>query len=77
MKRIEVVEALCAKAVKQVSQTWEDLIDDEELNKLTEWLRIVETKVNQLKNEMKKFPLVHKMVKSTDMKRIQKQVTTL
>ena len=27
-KRIEEAEALCAKAVEQVSQTWEALIDD-------------------------------------------------
>ena len=33
-EKIEEAEALCAKVVKQISQTWEDLIDDEELEKL-------------------------------------------
>ena len=31
--RIEEEEALCAKEVEQVSQWWEGLIDDEELEK--------------------------------------------
>ena len=43
VKKIEEVEALCAKVIKQVSQTWEALIDDAELEKLVEQLHIAET----------------------------------
>ena len=71
-KIIEEVEELCAKAVEQVSQTWEALIDDEELEKFTKQLRIVEIEVNELRNEMKKLSLVEKMAKYANMKRLQK-----
>ena len=46
-----------AKAVEKVSQTWEGLIDDEELEKVTEQLCTTKTEVTQMKNGMKKFPL--------------------
>ena len=57
-KTIEEENALCAKAAKQVSQTWEALIDDVELEKVAEQLHTAETKANQMKNEMKKPPFV-------------------
>ena len=44
-KNIEETEALCAKAVEKVSQTWEALINDEELEKFIERLRTIETEV--------------------------------
>ena len=56
-KRIKEAEALCAKEVKQVSQTWEALINDQELKKVAEQLRTDETKANQMKNKMKKICL--------------------
>ena len=70
-------EALCVKEVEQVSQIWEVLIDDEEIEKVKEQLHTAETKVNQLNIEMKELSLVEKMAKSIEMKRLQKQVTTL
>ena len=76
-KKIEHVDTICAKAVKYVSQMWESLIDDKDLDEIIEVLRTIETKVNQLKNEMKKLSLVEKMAKSIDVKRIQQQVATL
>ena len=57
--------------LEKVYQTWEALIDDEELEKVSKQLRTVETEVTQLKNEMKKLPLVEKIAKSADMKRLQ------
>ena len=47
-KRIEEAEALFAKVVEQVSQTWKALIDDKELDKFTEQLCIMKTEVNEL-----------------------------
>ena len=35
MQNIEEEEVLCAKAIKQVSQSWEVLIDDTELEQVT------------------------------------------
>ena len=57
-KKIEEVEAVCAKSVDQVSQDWVALIDDEKLEKFTEQQRTIEAEVNHMKSEMKKFPLV-------------------
>ena len=51
--KIKEVEALCAKVVKQVSHSWEALINDEELERVTEQLRATEAEVNQLKNEVR------------------------
>ena len=42
-KKIEDVKALFAKAFDQVSQAWEYLINDKELEKITEQLCIAET----------------------------------
>ena len=49
VKRIEKVEALCAKVVEQDSQTWESLIENEELEDVTEQLPTTKTEVNQIK----------------------------
>ena len=57
MKKIEEVEALCAKVVNQFSQTWEALIDDKELEKFVEDMHRAETEAAQLKNEMKNLTL--------------------
>ena len=38
-KKIEEVEALCAKAIGRVSQDWEALMEDLELEKFAEDLR--------------------------------------
>ena len=71
-KRIEEVKELCAKVAEQVCHMrWEYLITDDDLDKITEQLRTIETEVNQLKSEMKKLPLVEKMAKDTDMKILQ------
>ena len=77
VKKIEEMEALCAKSFEQVSQTWESLIDDEDLEKFVKQLCTSKIEVNQLKNEMKKLPLVEKMDKVVDMKKLQHQVAML
>ena len=77
VKRIEEVESQCTKVVDQVSQNWESLIDDDELEKVTEELRTTKTKVTQLKNEMTKLPLVENLAEATEMKSLQQQVTVL
>ena len=76
-KRIEEAVALRAKEVEQVSQLWEALIDDEELEKVTEQLCIAEAEVNQLKNEVKNLLIVEKMAKASDMKKLQQHVSKL
>ena len=43
---IEEAEALCAKAVEQVSQSWEALIEDEEFEQVIEQLRAAEAEVS-------------------------------
>ena len=55
-QNIEEAKAVCAKAVDQVSQDWEEIIDDAELEKVTEELGIIEANVNMMKSGMKKFP---------------------
>ena len=47
VRNIGELEALCSKVVEQVSQSWEALIDDEELEKIMEQLHTVEL---ELKN---------------------------
>ena len=71
MKIIEEAEALCAKAIDQVSQTWESLIEDIELQKFADEIGRTDTKVTQLKNDMKQLPLAQKMAKVTKMKKLQ------
>ena len=53
------------------------MIDDEELQKVTKKLHTVEIEVNQMKNEMNKIPLAEKIAKAPEMKKVQKNVTTL
>ena len=64
VKKIEEVEALCAKSVEQVSKNWETLID------VVERLHTIEIEETQLKNQMKNFPLAEKMDKATKMKKL-------
>ena len=71
VKKTEEAETLCAKFVDQASQTWEALIDDNELEKVVEELCRVETKETQLKYEMKKLPLAEKMDKAAEMKKFE------
>ena len=68
---------MCAKVVKKVSQTWDALIHHQDLEKVAQQLCIAETKATQMKNEMKKFPLIEKIAKAVDMKMLQQQVATL
>ena len=49
VKRIEEVEALYAKVLEQDSQTWESLIENEELENVIEQLCTTEIEVNQIK----------------------------
>ena len=70
-QKIQEVEALCAKAYEQVSQSWEALIDDAELEQVTEKIYTVEMDFNKLKVELKKLPLVEKMSKATYLKILQ------
>ena len=61
IKKIEEIEALCAKTVEHVSETLKSMINEFKLEKVAEQLRIAETEVTQLKNEMKKLPLEKKL----------------
>ena len=53
------------------------MIDDDEFEKITKKIHTVETKVNQLKSEIKKLPLIEKMAKAIDMKNLQDHVATM
>ena len=76
-QKIEQEEAVCAKVADQVSQAWVSLIDDAKLQKFIEELHTDETKVSQLKCDMKQLPLAKKMAKETEMRKLQQQVTML
>ena len=76
-QKIEQEEAVCAKVADQVSQAWVSLIDDAKLQKVVEELHTDDTKVNQLKYDMKQLPLAQKMAKETEMRKLQQQVTML
>ena len=70
-------EVLCAKAVEQVSQSWEALIDDTDLKQVTQQLHTAKADINKLKNEQKKLPIMEKMTKAANFKRLQQQVAGL
>ena len=70
VNKIEEVEAICVKVVDQVSQDWESLIEDVELEKVTEEIRTTDTEVTHLKNEMKRLPLVQNMDKVTEINKL-------
>ena len=65
------MEAICAKAVDQVSQTWEALMDDEESQKIVNDLTSLEENITQIRNDMNQLPLAHKMAKATEMRKLQ------
>ena len=75
--RIEEAKALCAKAAEKVSQSWEALIDDEELEQVTQQLHTVEEDINNMKNDLKKMPTTKNMRKDFGLKKLQQQVAKL
>ena len=77
MGNTEEEEVLCAKAVEHVSQSWEALIDNTELEQVTDKLHTAEADVNKLKNELKMLLTVEKMPKDADMKKLQYHVARL
>ena len=60
------MEPLCAKVVELVSQTWK-------MKKFVEKMHTTKIEVSK----MKKLPLVEKIAKVSQMKKLQRQVTTL
>ena len=60
-----------------VSQAWEALIDDEQSQRIAIELTTFEANITQLRNEMKQLPLAQKMVKATEMRKLQQQMTVL
>ena len=77
MQRMEDAEVLCAEALEHVCQSWEALIDDEQLEQVTEQLYTMEAEFNKLKNDLKKLLTVEKMTNVTDMKKLQHQIAKL
>ena len=75
--KVEEAEALCSKVVEQVSQAWEALIDDEELEQVTQQFHTTEAEFNKLQDDLKKLPMTEKMSKVVDMKKLQQQVEKL
>ena len=53
------------------------MIDNTELERVTEQPHTAKEDFNKLKNELKKPPTVENMIKATDSKRLQQQVTKL
>ena len=53
MQQIQEAEALCAKAYKQVSHSWEALMDGIDLQQITEKLRGVDFGLTSLQNSLK------------------------
>ena len=70
-REIEDAKKACGKAVDQVSQTWEALMDDEKSQRIANELTTVEANIMQMWNEMKKLPLELKKVKITELCRLQ------
>ena len=70
-QNIEEVEALCAIAVKQVSQSWESLIDDTEVEQVIEKMHAVEADFNELMYKLMNLLIVEKMSKVADMNKLQ------
>ena len=76
-QKIQEAKALYAKAYEQVSQSWEALVDDKELEKVIKQFHTTKEIFNKLKNELKKLPIVEKMSNNVDFKIIQQQVARL
>ena len=70
-QKIEQVEEICANAIDQVSQNQEALMDDTELEKHENELTAVETRITQIRNEMKQLPLAQKIAKAMEMRKLQ------
>ena len=64
-KGIEDAKQTCAKAIDQVSQTWETLMDDEQSQNIANEFTTVEANITQIRNEMKQLPLEQKKVNTT------------
>ena len=77
MQKIQEVDALFAKEYAQVSQSWEALMDNVDLEKIIEKIHTTEENLNRIKNELKKFLSVDKMSKVVDFKTLQQQVSKL
>ena len=77
VQNIQKAKVLCAKEYAQVSQLWETLLDDAELEKVTKKLHTREENMIGLRNELKKFALVEKMSKAAAFKILQEQVAKL
>ena len=77
MQKIEKEEEICAKAIERVSQSWEELIDDTEIEQVKEKLYTSEVDINQLKNELKKLPTVENIARIDDMNILQQRVAKL
>ena len=77
MNKIEESKEVCAKAVDQVSQTWEALMDDEQSQKIANELTLLEANITQIRNDMKQLPLSQKMAKEIEMRKLLQQITVL
>ena len=51
--KIENAKHACAKAVDQVSQTWETLMDDEQSQEITNDFTALEANIAHIRNEIK------------------------
>ena len=71
MQKIQEVEALCAKEYAQVSHYWESLMDDEELEQVTDKIHTMEENISGLSNSLKTLSSIEKMRKFVDLKTLQ------
>ena len=76
VKKIEEEKSMCSKVVEQVSQTWEELINNSKLGShkgvVHNWDRR-----NSTKEWMKKLPLAEKMAKAAEMRKLQQEFAVL
>ena len=77
VKKIEEAEAICVDVVYQFSRAWEALMDDAESEKLANELTTVESNISMIRNEIKQLPLVNKMDKEIEMRKLQQQVIVM
>ena len=77
MRQIQEAKALCAKVYEQVSQAWEALMDDVELQDITKKIHEEEVSLAGLQTSLKYLSLIEKMSKVAEHKVLQQEVTKL
>ena len=77
ISQLRKAESICAEAMEAVAATWEQLIDDEVVEKLATQVWQVDLQILALKAEIKKIPMKEKIARGTELKKLLDKARTL